>query len=306
MKIIFIRTGPPYYELIENKLEDRLPKNSILSNSEIPVKDIIERIKYRSIISSIYLIKFKYTEKRDKHDFAKLIKKVYELDYVTLIVYISSKDDYTTLQTLYNKYNPKLFDSYSASEGIKNIYIEYKLKQYNPNVKVSNAMIAEIRKRLRGYTDINGFLVNLSHSVININTIRKIIPKYKILNARTFPMVMFLKRNKVSLKSFDELLCNYKYYPKPLVDSTVKYFNMLNVLYTDYLLGRFTEINYLKYVEDIKMSSLNKYNAKDILDRFETISPIKMLAIISKISELENERDNFKIVLLLYRVIRIF
>lgn len=305
MGIILIRTGPPYYELIENKVQHNIPKNSILSNNEMSTSEIIERIKYRSIISANYVVKFNYN-KNSRKDFNKLIKKVSELNYVTLLVYTSTKDDYTLLQTTYRNFNLKLFDSYNASDNFKEFYITYKLKQLNPNIKLSSKMVAVIRKRLKGYTDINGYLVNLSHENINTDTIYKIIPKYKVLNSRTFSSILFLKRDRISLKSFDELLTNYRYYPKPLVESLTKYFTSLNSLYTDYLSGNISDLNYLTYIETNKINIINSYNAKDILDRFATISPIKMLGIINNIDAMNREKDNFKIILMLYKFIRIF
>ena len=303
--IIIIRTGPPYYNLILDKLEKQTPKQYVFRfDKGVPAEEVASKVEYSPIFGKYYLILLEYTK---GSAFWKMLKNIAVKKYIHTVIFCKSSEDYITAVTLSSQHKLETvhYDSYKASILDKNRYIAMKLTEFNPDIQLTSGVITTIRKRLFGYaTEINGFLQQLAWMTpLTQKIIHKVIPKKETLTSTTFGRQLFL--GKLELYKFDALVLRYRYYPKALLVSLETYMKRLMKCYLPYIEGKYTEANHTEFLADHgkDYGLTSEFIAKEILFIYSRFSYEKLSAINAKLAEAGNNKSED--ILILYTLIRI-
>jgi len=299
--MIIIRTGPPYYLLIIDKLSNDIPKTQIL-NAGKDIESVLPKVQYAPIFGAYYLVILEYQKGQQ---FWKELKEIESIDYVKLILTTKTKDDFNTVinKSESSKFDYWVYDSYKASKRDKNIYIIKTIKSYNNSVILSNEIIDVIRKRLNGYSyEINGYLQQLAFvSDLSSKNIMKLIPKKNVLTPASFGWMLY--SGDLSIKEADAIIYRYKYYPHVLIESIKKYTDKIIDIIPYYLSGEFTEYNYEKFAANNKKLISSQFIALTYLDIFKIISIERLYKISAMLNN--SNGDRVSDILLLYKVVRL-
>lgn len=299
--MVIIRLGPPYYQLVIDKMSKGIPSQQIFKvDKDISIAEA--KTKYAPIFGRFYLVQLSYS--KDK-SFWQSLRNLIKRDYVRIILFVKTKEDLLTAiaKSEDAKLPIQIYDSYKASRADKELYIKKTLLSYNPDIKITPSNVKLICDRLSGYSsEVNGFIHQLALSPINTTTIQKIIPKRSILTVASFGWLIYDK--KISLIEADTFIQQYRFYPMPLIESILKYTEKLLKLYGYYIKGEFTDINYESFVVENKKLITSQYNAKNILLIFERLSMERLYKIYSMLCDV-NPYNRFECILVLYKVVRL-
>lgn len=296
-----VRTGPPYYNLVINKLEQSLPKQQIFTVMD-DYEEVKEKMAYVPIFAPYYLVSVYYKHSKE---FWKFIYWCAERKYIKTVILCNRRDDYSTVLSLCEQRNIETvqYDSYQASKRDKNRYILHTIYKLNPKAKPTNSSLDLIRTRLAGYSsEVNTFLTKVAFCDFSRKEIMRLIPKKSKLTSSNFGYSVYHKTSYDTLDSFIE---KFRYYPKPLITSLTTYTDKVTSLYKLHLAGEFTGVNYKTFVVNNgeKYGIHSDYAAKSYLDVVEHMSYSKLMLINSMLSEAGESR--LKNIVTLYKLVRI-
>jgi soluble P-type ATPase len=299
--MFIVRIGPPYYQLVIDSLSNGIPQQQVF-NINKDVESVVDRVKYRPIFGKYYLVIASYVKGKS---FWQTVKTLEEKEFIKVIVYTHTKEEFMTMisKAEDTKFDIKVYDSYKASKQDRNVYIIRTLKKLNKDIRLTQSGVDLIRQRLYGYTiEVNGFLQQLAFSDMTQKSISKIIPKKSLLTTNSFGWMMY--DNKVSLAEADEFIQRYRYYPMPLVESLKKYTEKLLNIYSYYLKGEFTEVNYDEFIVNHKDLISSQFAAKNILVIFGKISIERLYQIYSMLQSADSQ-NRMECILILYKCVRL-
>ncbi len=296
-----IRTGPPYYTLVLDALMTKIPKQQVFTVGK-DIEIAKDKVKYAPIFGVYYLVVAEYQKGKA---FWQIVKELEGKTYVKLVLLTRTKEEFLTVTTKAedSKFEYKSYDAYKASKKDKNYYIVKTLKGFNKDVVITVPVLNEIRERLQGYNhEINGYLQQLAWLPLNVATVRKTIPKKSMLTVASLGWMMYDR--KISIAEADALILRYRYYPSVLGESLKKHTEKLLTLYTFYIKGEFTELNYDEFITANKKLVANPYTAKNYLAVFERLSLDRMYQIDSLLSEI-GKGGRINDILILYKAVRL-
>jgi hypothetical protein len=304
MKNCFIiRTGPPYYETVIDKVKEGIPKQQVF-NVEIEELEILkDKLKYIPIFADYYIVSVNYKRKKELTNFLRWAK---EFEYIKIIIYCTRSDNYSNMIAFCNQndIDAFIYNSYKANKEEINSYIIKTIKSINPNASLTMNKVDTIRKRIRGYTmEVYGFLQKLAFTSISPKEIKDIIPKREILTAGTFGYNCY---SDTAISKLDTVIYNYRFYPMVLVDSLNDYVEKVSKLYPYYVSGEFTDYNYNKFIAEKgnKFNILTDYQAQNYLSILKTTSYPKLILIKTIIGDC-SKYNRTKTILNLYKLVRI-
>ena len=299
--MIIIRTGPPYYNLIIDALQRKIPSQSVF-NAGKDLSSVQEKIKYVPIFGTYYLVITDYVNNRNQW---KLLKDMDSKTFVKIVLLTRTSEDFMNacIKCDKSKIVFKVYDSYKASVRDRELYIMQVLRSFNPDVKMSKTALKTIRERLYGYTtEVNIYLQQLAYLPLTEKTIKKIIPKKNKLTLAGFSWMLYA--GKVSLIQADDFIMRYKYYPQALAEVMLKYTDNLLDLYKYYINGEFTELTLDTFVTNNKKLIPSIYAGESHLKTFERLSYDRLCQISILLSEVDN-LNKTKGVLNLYKSVRL-
>ena len=305
-KLYIIRNGPPVYTLLTDKLQAGTTPSNILTSEGYSFSEIIERTATRSILGKYFLVQLTFKE-RGNFELCQLIEKLAKLSYVHVILFCTGKKSYLQARQRFEKLSPRTLDSYAVSNEFFEEYIKYRILKYNARAQIPEYLIPDIRRNLRGYTDINHFLYKLAFTEnVTKKVINELIPRRKSLSVNTFPRKLFLQPDTLNLKKINEFLDEYKFYISSVVIPLYDFYEGLYSIYKDYLKGNFTILNYMNYLENHKDLVITESNALNVLDFFKRTSPLLMEIYRNNFTKIYKEKNNFSQFILLYKFILLY
>lgn len=304
MKNCFIiRTGPPYYETVVEKVRKGIPSQQIFNVDIEELETLKDKLKYIPIFADHYVVSVNYKRKKELTNFLRWAN---EYEYIKVIVYCSRNDNYSNMIAFCNQNNIDafLYNSYKATKEEINDYIIKSIRTINPRALLTMNKVNAIRKRLYGYTlEVYGFLQKLAFTAIEQKDIRDIIPKREVLTAGTFGYNCY---SDTVINKLDMMIYKYRFYPMVLVDSLDEYVDKVYKLYPYYVSGEFTDYNYNTFVAEKgnKFNILTDYQAQNYLSILKRTSYPKLILIKTIIDDC-SKYNKTKTVLNLYKLVRI-
>lgn len=297
--------GTSYSSFIEKIQRPKFKPDNIIG-FETSIKVLMEHVKYEDVLSSDYLV-ILTVNKRNIKEVLSFLKFCESRPYVCCIIYCPMVEIFNEMIGLTKDFTlVKYFDCWRCSNEIKEAYIIKTLKEINPNIVLTDNVVTQIRRRVKGYYDFNKYLNILAWQpgTLTEKIVNKVIPRYSFLKVSNFSQGLFLYKSRLKLEDFDDLLYHYRHNLRPIVENIKSFVKDFDSLYRDYMDGNLNEYNYLMYLEKTKIKGINAQNAERYIEAFKSLSPFEFIAIKERLSIIQKEKDPAINLMNLYRFVR--
>lgn len=298
-----IRTGPPYADLIVNRVCKEVYEDDIITITPDNLKIIRSKLLYKPFFSKYYVVKY-FIKELDK-DEKRVIEWLSKSEYVKLLIFTKNLMTFNKIRWFLKdkEIEAYQFNAYLASKEFKTKYVTVYLHNHDyPVNTIAKTTLELLVRALRGYgPEVNGFLTMLSTKKITPKAIRSVIPiKSKLTISNFGYRLMSGRLSKSEARAF---VLERKYSSRGLVNSVREYCVKLERWHRLNMEGKLTPMNIRWIAEEGKKFDIpSKFASDRILEILKLQSYQKVLLIESL---LKPESTRYKQLIQLYKVIQL-
>ncbi len=298
-----IRTGPPYGDLIVDKVCKGVYEDDIVTLTPESLKMVRSKLQYKPFFSKYYVVK--YFVREVNKDEKRVLDWLSSSEYVKLLVFCKDLTSFNRIKGFLSDkgVNFYQFNSFLASKEFKSQYVLAYLGEHGyPTKSIAKSSLELLVRSLRGYSsEVNGFLTMLSTGRITPKAIRRVIPRKNRLTISNFGYRLLSgSLSKDEARSF---VLERKYSSRSLVLSVREYCLKLEKWHRLNMEGKLTSMNVRWIAEEGKKFDIpSQYVADKVMEVLKLQSYQKVLVIESM---LKPESTRYKQLVQLYKVIQI-
>lgn len=276
MSNIVVLTTLPYGELLLDRVYKLYPSSSILETADMTTDNINKRVSSRPLYSEKFWLLIECTHKMQT---LKDMLPALQTEWVNAIFLCPYKAVYTRVQDFLgeNAMEFSAFNCYKVSFQFKVAYVKRRYAQISNGDVLEHAIAVFVAKRITGYeSKLDSILLSARHGTgVSKAAIARLMPKKSYISLDGLWLTLLSgKLTYDSASSIKRLLVQYRFYPRPLLDSFEKFLNQFDSVYEKFILGEFNDETISMFItrEGKSLGISSEFTAKRWLSLLSSLS----------------------------------